>query len=183
MSRIMIGLVLVLVAIGTACSSGGGSGSVVETGIAAGFSPDEPNPGSLTVAMAEGAKTGATVTVDVTVTDTGGIYAAEFDISYDPDMATYEGWSPGSLLEQNQHGVFYQVGAPQPGQLVVVATRQGNVSGATANGTLPVIRIAFGITEAGQSSANFQGASLRDASVGSQQIPGISWFSGDLTGN
>jgi hypothetical protein len=181
MSRITVVLVLASAILATACGGSGGGGTI-KSGLSAAFIADEPAPGADTVAMAEGAATNNLVTVDVTVTDTNGVYAADFDVLFDPNSATYEGWSPGTLLEQGGHAPIYGVGTPVDGRLVVVATRQGDVGGADAAGTVPVIRLIFSVTEVGQSLMSFQANSLLDSQPQPQPIGGIDWYAGSLEG-
>jgi hypothetical protein len=180
MNRLLAALILTLLVFGAACGSGSGGGD--KSTVNAAFTPDEPNPGPDTVAAAEGASSGDLVTVEVTVTDTNGIYAMAFDLTYNANMASFEGWSAGNLLEQGGHTPFYQVQEPQNGQLVAVATRQGAVPGVNAVGTVTVIELTFRVEEEGSSQISFQAAALLDDQVQPQPIPGITWHGGSLDG-
>ena len=180
MKRILAVLTVTLVVFGAACGSGSGGGE--KSTVIAGFTADEPNPGPDTVAAAEGASNRDLVTVAITVTDTNGIFAAAFDLTYNANMASFEGWSQGTLLEQGGHNPFYQVQEPQNGQLVAVATRQGAVPALNAVGTVTVIELTFRVEEEGSSQINFQAAALLDDQVQPQPIPGIAWHAGSLDG-
>jgi hypothetical protein len=180
MNRILAASIVMLVVFGAACGSGSGGGE--KSDIIAGFTADEPNPGPDTVAAAEDASNGDLVTVAVTVTDTNGIFGMAFDLTYDANMASFEGWSQGTLLEQGGHTPFYHVQEPQNGQLVAVATRQGAVPAVNAVGTVTAIELTFRVEEEGSSQVDFQAAALLDDQVQPQPIPGIAWHAGSLDG-
>jgi hypothetical protein len=181
MKRLFFVSIVALIIAATACGSGSDGGE--KSNITAGFTPDEPSPGANTVAAAEGASSNDLVTVHVNVTDTNNVYAAAFDLSYESASVTYVGRSAGTLLEQGGHSVYYEVQEPQPGQLLVVATRQGDVPGANAVGTVPVVALTFRVEEEGSTALGFQAASLfDDQDPQPQPIAGITWFGGTLDG-
>ena len=186
MKRILTGLLAVFVCLSAACGGGsgggGGAGPGPGGGLAAGFVADEPSPGSDTVNSGQGNASNDLVTVLVNVTDTNGIYAAAFDLLYDSAQVTYVGWTPGTLLEQGGNAVIYDVGTPQSGQLVVSASRQGNVPGANVSGTRAVVGLTFRVEQVGNSPISFQSNTLLDGQQQPQPIPGIAWFGGTLTG-
>lgn len=176
----LLALVLGLLIAGGGCGSGG-SGGPVKSGLAAGFTPDEPSPGSTTVAMAENVASGDTVTVDVTVTDTDGISGVSFDVDFNSAHASFVGWSEGTLLEQGGVDPIYQVSSPQPGKIVVVVTRMGDPV-VDANGTMPVIRLVFQVNTTGGSAVTFQANNLLGQPPFPPPIPGVDWYGGSLTG-
>lgn len=180
MNRLPAALILTLVVVAAACGSGSGGGE--KSTVIAAFTPDEPSPGPDTVATAEGASNGDLVTVEVTVTDTSGIYAVTFDLTYDANMASFEGWSAGDLLEQGGHTPFYEFLELQNGQVVAVATRQGAVPAVDAVGTVTVMELTFRVEEEGSSQIDFSAAALLDGQVQPQPIPGITWHGGSLDG-
>ena len=183
MKRLTTSLTIIALTLATACGSGGGSGGSgpISSNLVAGFSPDQPAPPANTVAMAEGSKTGDLVTVDITVTDTSGIYGAAFDITFNANNAIFEGWSPGNLLETGGHTPYYDVDLVAAGQLVIVATRQGPVAGVTASGTRTMVRLTFRVTHEGGHGLAFQSQALYDDQTQPQPIA-VSWAEGDLTG-
>ena len=180
------GLLIALLLAATACGGGGGpasggGGGVVTPSLAASFTPAQSSPGTDTVSTDEGSKTGDLVTVEVQVTNINGIYGAAFDVAYDSSVATFQNWSAGSLLEQGGHTPTYQINASQSGLLVVVATRQGNVQGANAVGTVTLIRLTFRVTQTGTSPVSFPGApTLLDDQPQPQPIPVTNWFGGTI---
>jgi len=182
MKRALVVVLVALVVVGTACSSGSSDDPVVVPVVGAGFVPLEPNPGPDTVSAGEGGIGGNLVTVDINVTDTNGIYAVAFDLNYVPSTANYVDFAEGSLLEQGGHTPFYDVQEPQSGHLVVVATRQGSVPGVNAAGTDTVISLTFEMIQEGGSLVSFDAFALLDDQTLPQPIPNISWFGGSLTG-
>ena len=149
MKKVLAGLIATLVVLSVACGGGSGGGNPSQTALAASFTPDEPSPSSNTVAAAEDAVTGDLVTVAITLTDVSGVYGVDFDLDYDANAATFVGWAGGDLLTQGSHTPFYDVNEPIQGNLVVTATRQGNVSGASAVGTATVIDLTFRVDAPG----------------------------------
>ena len=179
--KILNAFVIALLVVGTACSSGGGN-SAVGSGLGGGFAPDQPNPGTDTVATAEGGTGGNLVVVEIAVTDTANVYGASFSMTYNPSIASFVEWSNGSLLEQGGQTPTYQVAAGQAGELVVVATREGDVPGVNANGTVTLIELTFRLNQAGQTGLQFESSALFDDSIDPLPMSGISWFGGSLIG-
>ena len=157
-------------------SAGGGSTSLV-----ADFTPDNASPTSLDVAMLAGGGSGDQVTVTVNVTDTGDVYAGGFELRYDSSIATYIGFSAGSLLEQNGQTVSYTVVESSPGRVVTSASRIGAAGGANASGSVPLVRLNFRMNQAGVSAVGFDVPFLVDPQL--QDIGGLSWFGGNITAN
>ncbi len=182
MNRISI-LVLVAFAIAAAgCSSGSGDDPIVPPSFGASFLAEEPNPGDETVSAHEGATIGSQVTVEIRVTGTNDIYGATFDLIFDPSMVNYVDFTEGSLLEQGGQSPDYVVQQPQSGQLIVTVTRQGNVPGVDASGTVTLIGLIFEVIQEGSSVVFFTASELLDDQPTPQPIPDLEWFGGALTG-
>jgi hypothetical protein len=99
--------------------------------------PDNSTPGS-----------GDTVCAQVNVTDVTDLYAASFDISYDPLVLDYTGTTEGSFLSQDTKPTSMQA-APlnneeSTGQIVVGVTRLGDVGGVSGSGNLATV--CFNVT-------------------------------------
>ena len=183
MRKFTIVFSLALLAVLTACGSGGSDGGAKSFSVA--FTPDEPTPGADSVAMAEAAAGGGQVLININITDTSGVFGAAFSVTYDTSKATYLNNSAGTLLEQGGQPVYYDVNESQPGQLDVVATRltQG-APGADANGSVPVIRLRFDVDEVGGNTLAFQANTLWDASQPlPQPVSGVSWHGGAIVAN
>ena len=150
--------------------------------IVASFAPDQPNPGTNTVSMAEGTTVGDQVTIDLQVTDTTGIFGASFDVVFDPTMASFVSWAAGELLEQGGVSVIYLVDEPEPGRVSVGTTRQAAAT-VDAVGTVSLIRLTFQTIQAGNSIVGFENQALLDGQLPPQPIAGISWFGGTLVAN
>jgi len=179
-------LVLTILALGAvACGSGGGSGGGPGTpsGLSAGFTPDQPNPGSDTVSSAEGSSSGELVTVEITLTDTNDVYGASFDLTYDADAADFVGWDNGNMFEQGSHSPIYTVNEVANGQIVIVVTRQGSppTAAVDASGTRTIIELTFRLEEAGSTNVQFQSNAILDDQPLPQPLTGMSWFAGSLT--
>jgi hypothetical protein len=175
--------VLLVSSLATAACGGGGDGGTIGSDIAASFVPDQPSPGAATVNMTWDSSIGDTATLQVRVTNTDDVYGAAFDVVYDPSRVTFVTWAPGALLESGGHVPNYAVNSPEPGRVVVGASRKGNVSGVDVVGSRVLIRLVFRVTEVGSSAVAFQAASLIDAALPPQDISGTTWFGGALVGS
>lgn len=185
---LLFGSVLILAGCG-----GGGGGSDAGAGpnpspdpILASFAADTSAPGSNTVSMLEGSKSGDTVTVRLAVTNATGLYGAAFDVTYDPSKVTYSNWSAGTLFEQGGHTPTYQVSLSDPatpGRVVVVVSRNGNVGTVSASGTVDVVRLTFRVRAKGASRGEFGlSPALYDGQAPPQQKTGINWTAGTFQG-
>jgi hypothetical protein len=182
MNRISI-LVLVAFAIAAiGCSSGSGDDPIITPSFSASFLAEEPNPEDETVSAHEGVTIGSLVTVEIRVTGTNDIYGATFDLIFDPSMVNYVDFTEGSLLEQGGQSPDYVVVQPQSGQLLVTVTRQGNVPGVDASGTVTLIGLTFEVFQEGSSVVFFTASELLDDQPLPQPIPNLEWFGGALTG-
>lgn len=190
MKRLVTFLSLLAVIILTACGGGGGDGDAVPpdpTGggsslIGAGFTGAVANPGANTVSMSRRSVSGNMVTVNVNVTDTNDVYGASFDVTYDSSFADYVSWTGGTLLEEGGHSPYYNVYEATPGRIVVVASRSGSVPAVDVTGTTVLIRLTFRVNSTGASAVGFENAHLSNASVPPDNLIGITWEGGDLTG-
>lgn len=185
--RYMVSFAILGLLATTACSSSGSDGDLKEkseTGIAALFGPDQPDPEALTVAMDESGRTADQVTVAVTVTGTNAVFAALFEVTFDDSAVEFvPPHAPGTLLESGGQGVAYFVNETAPGRLTVDAARLGG-SGVDVTGTLPLVQLTFRATAAGSTAMTFENAILYDDQPPTPQpIPGLSWFGGTLIAN
>lgn len=181
---------LICLAVAVSCGGGGAAESPIPedpggtTTLAAGFTPEQASPGDGTVAMALGSSSGNLVTIEVNVTGVDDVFSADFDVTYDPDQAEFVNWSAGTLLESGGNTPSYLLTATQPGTLTIGATRTGGGAGGIDVGSSEtLIRLVFRVTEVGASTLGFERANLLDAQDLPQQIPGLSWHGGTLTGN
>jgi hypothetical protein len=183
------GLLLTLAVLELACGGGGSStGKVISpspTPPTASFVPAKFTPGGHLVTMAEGTKAGDAVTVLVQVSGTSGLYGAGFNVGYNTDYVTYVGWSPGGLLETGGNQVNYIVSnKPSLGAVVVNATRVGSEPAIDVSGTMTVITLTFRVATMGSFPLTFESdATLYDAQIPSQPIPGLVWYGGSLQGS
>jgi len=179
---------LLLLALIIAPACGGGSGASPggsPTPLAASFVPDQPNPGANNVAMAEGSKNNDVVTINVTLTDSSGVFATAFEVAYDDIHTAYLGFTPGSVFEQGGNNPNYTVnvsGATNPGRIVVGVARTGSTS-TSVSGTKPVLGLQFRVKQAGVYPLAIENAAVYDSTEPDPQpIPGIAWFAGAVTG-
>jgi hypothetical protein len=165
---------------------GGGGGEESATGgsptLAATFIADQFTPGSNTVSMAQGTRSGDTVTVKVNLTDTPSVFGVAFDVAFDETKITYLGFARGTALENGGNTPNYTVdGSAQPGRIIVGVSRAGSTTTAVS-GTKTVITLNFRVKDAGNFPVSFENAVVTDGQTIPQPIPGISWFAGVLQG-
>ena len=161
---------------------GGGSGG--SSNLVANFVPDQPAPAANTVAMKKGGASGNLVTIEITVTEVPDVFGIDVDIAYDPSRAQFVNWRGGSLLESGGQSVSYLVDTPQPGRLVVGASRQGGAAGGVdVTGTRTLIEFTYRTIQAGSSGLKFESATLFNSQSPPQRIPGITFAGGTLTAN
>lgn len=182
LSTVVMGVVLTL-----ACGGGGG-GDVVSGGgggstiVAASFTPEIASPGANNVSTV-GSPNSNIVTVTVMVTGTSDVYGASFDLVFDPTVAEFVGWSPGTLLESGGRQVSYQVNSQLPGRVVVGASRTQPIGGADAGVSTGLIQLRLRANRAGTTSVRFENADLLDSQNPPQDIGGIQFSGGTLVAN
>jgi hypothetical protein len=192
------GLLLTLAVLELACGGGSSTGNVIDPGrspdpgpgtspgpLTASFVPATFTPGNNLVTMAQGAKSGDTVTVNVQVSETSGLFGAGFNVTYNASNVTYVGWSPGGLLETGGNTVNYLVADdPSRGIVKVTATRWGSEPAIDVIGTMTLINLTFRVLSTGSFPLAFAGTkALDDAQIPSQPLPNISWYGGSLLGS
>jgi hypothetical protein len=184
MKRLGTALVLALVSVLCACGGGGGGavgGGGGSTNVNAAFVADVPSPGADSVSLAEASSSGAAVTVAVNLTDVSGVYSAGFDLTFDSSRVSFEGYSPGTVLEQGGNSATYAVNQVTAGRIRVGATRQGNASEVNVTGSQAVIRLNFRVTDLGTFNANMTQGSVSNDQA--QSLPGITWNAGSFVGS
>ena len=179
MKRNIFSLSTIILIFLTACSSDSNDGLKL---IGAAFTPDVANPGPETVSMQAGSIGSNLATADVSVAGVDNLYAASFDVVYDPAKVAFIRYSAGTILESGGHTPHYDVQDNGQGRLVVVAQRLGDVPGVDVAATQPVIRLTFRVEEVGVSRLDFENTNLKDDRIPPQNIAGITWSGGVLSG-
>ena len=183
MSKGVNAVLLSLLATTIACGGGGdggGGGNVVTSDLVPSFVADPVDAGGAVVSMTEDSVAGDVVTIGITVSGADDVYGAAFDLTYDPAVATFEGWAPGSILERGGNSPNYAVDAPREGAIVVGASRTGNVGGVKVSERETLIRLRFKVRQAGSARLEFRSASMSDSRFPPEEITGLSWFGGVL---
>jgi len=179
LKTVLLSLVAATVACGGGGGGGGGSSNVVTSDLTPSFVAEPVDAGGSLVSMTEDSVAGDVITIGILVRDVDGIYGAAFDLTYDPAVAAFQGWAPGTLLEQDGNRPNYTVDAPEAGTVVVGASRTGNVSGVRAGGRT-LLRLTFKALQPGDARLSFRSASMTDNRIPPEGIPGLSWFGGTL---
>jgi len=153
--------------------------------IAADFVPDVMSPGAGSVTLQKRSAVSNLVTIEVSVTDLEGIFAATFDLVYDPTLARYVTAEEGDLLDGDGAATSFLV-TEAPGRLVVGLTRLQNGSGdvpdVAATGSASLVTFTFRVLRADTGTIDFDGGSPR-AITDRDGVPRpASWGGGTLVG-
>jgi Cohesin domain len=184
-ATMMLLLVAVLVA---APACGGGGGGSTSTGgspspLAASFVPDQGAPAANTVALEQGSKANDVVTVNVTLTNTNGVFGLAFEIPFDAIHAVYLGYTAGTALEQGSNTPIYNVTTNvngSSGRVIVGVARTGGTKTNVA-GTATVVGLQFRVKSAGTFPVTLDNMNVYDNQQPTPQpLSGILWFAGAL---
>lgn len=183
---------LLVSALALGCGGRGGPGSgddgldPVGGALTGDFTADASPPGAGSVSLQPGSSSADVVTVDVVVTDSGGIFGVAFDLVFDPDRAAYLGAEEGRLLDADGADTLFLVTAGA-GRLVVGATRvqdAGNsVVDVDAAGPQVLASFRFRVRAAGASRIDFDPDRPRAVRDRDGVERGVSWHGGALVGN
>jgi hypothetical protein len=167
--------VLLLLAL-TACGGGGGGG-----GPTAPPPPPQPaivftatgtsSPNSVTLATGTGSSA-TTLFLEVRATSVTDLYGVAFDLRYPNTVLQFVRATPGTLME----GGSVQAVAAGEGNLVVGATRLGEVPGITGSGVL--MTLEFTALVAGDGTFSFARNSALDPDA--RTLPGVTWAAGTV---
>jgi hypothetical protein len=171
------------------CGSGGGGGdgggvddSKNSKSLALVFEPDEPNPGPGTAALGLETASGDTVGLRIGVRGVDDVRSASLDVTYDPSRVDFVDWSAGDLLESSGSKPFYLV-SEQSGRIVIGVSLAGSGPGVDVGASLTLVRLTFRALDDGASHVDFDNMALLDSASTPQEIPGLSWYGGDLLAN
>jgi len=181
-----IAATFLLIPMAVGCGSSGTSAVVADGNLSlgGGFVAQQPDPPPNSTALEPGIAHGDAVSIQVTVTDTQRVYGGAFRIDYDPGHAQFLGYSPGTLLEQGGYAATYQVdGSSTPGQVLIGASRTGDVPAAQVTGAAPIIVLNFRVLQPGSTTVAFSNEQLYDGQVPPQTLHGVQWFGGSLQAN
>ena len=175
-----LGLVLVA-ALATlpGCGGGGGGGSPIEPppptatpppGISVAITT--PSGAAITLARAP-RSTASLLVLEVRAVGVTGLYGAAFDLRYPDALLDYQARAAGSFLGE---GASIQVFESAPGNLVVGASRLGNVPGVDGSGVLLEIELARQAAGTGNLSFTGNAAFAADGT-----LLAVGWGSGTVT--
>lgn len=187
-----VALVLALGLLAGGCSGGGGGSGSDDTGaggdaaLAASFAADAQPAGADSVSLQAGAKAGDEITVQVALTDTGGIFSVAFDLTFDPARVKWLAANEGGLLDSDGAATQFLVSAGA-GRLVVGATRlqdgTGGVPDVSAVGSQVLATFRFRVLEAGDSRVDFDASRPRQVTDRDGIVQPLSWSGGTLLAN
>lgn len=125
------------------------------------------------VVLASGAGSNATtLLLEVRAISVTDVYGVAFDLRYPNTLLQFVRATPGSLLE----GGSVQAAVASEGNLVVGATRLGEVPGVTGSGTL--VTLEFTALTAGDGTFSFSRNSALDPDA--RSIPNVTWAAGSV---
>jgi len=181
-------ILLLLGTLASGCSGGSGSEPDVILGGGGGstlyvpsFQPDQPAPGSGTVAMEQAIALGDAVTVAIGVTGATNVQSASMEITFDPIEVEYVDWSCGDLLFPCPGAML--VDPNVPGHLLIGVAQLGSGPGVDVTGTKTLIRLTFRAIGPGPSQLDFDPTATALLDPDLQDIPGIEWSGGWIVTN
>jgi hypothetical protein len=182
----VVGMVLVVAAVGCGGGSGGSDSDPTVKGgasIAVSFSADEPSPGNLTVSMAQASKSGDTVDVAVNVTGTNNVFGADFQVTYDGTRVKYVSYAAGDLLESGCPNVQYLVTPSGSDTILVGISCFGGGTGIDVTSTTDLVHLVFRAKVEGSSRLEFVTPALLDDQNPPQTIVTQPWAGGTFLAN
>lgn len=161
-----------------ACGGGGGGGGGGPTA-----PPPPPQPAIVftstgtssanSVVLASGTGSNATTLIlEVRAISVADVYGVAFDLRYPSNLLQFVRATPGGLLEAGS----VQAAAAGEGNLVVGASRLGEVPGVTGSGTL--LTLEFTALTAGDGTFSFARNSALDPDA--RSLPGVTWAAGSV---
>ena len=129
-----VSFVALLAGLTVACPGGGGGGGPIPSGLVASFVAENPtpDPALMTLSMAPGPSSGERFSIRVQVTNIDDFFGAGFHVNFDPTTASFRGATDdGSFILETgvDTDISAVVNVNVPGELLVTATRQGQVAG------------------------------------------------------
>lgn len=174
------------VALGAPCCSSDDAVGDEEGVVRASFLPATGQPAPGDVSMAEGDALEDRVTVDIDITDMVDVFAADFQIEWNPQHARYLGWSEGALLSKDGAGTSFTVTEVASGALRVEATRIGTLQEVDAVGTELLLSVEYRLRWEGSTAIAFRTPDAshprRITDANGIVVSGGSWLSGQFFG-
>jgi len=171
-------LILTLTLALTSCGGGGGGGggggpTAPQAGLT--FTAEGGSAPAVRLLTAAGTS-GTTLVVQVQADQLSGVYGLAFDLSFPSGVLRYDGSTEGTFLSAGGATTTLQVAEAAPGQLVVGASRLGDVGATGGSGQLMTLR--FTGIGAGSGTLSFSATKVFDAS--GDEIRGPSWLGGTV---
>jgi hypothetical protein len=129
-------VLLLVSAMSVACGGGGGDPSPpINGGLAATWTPAEPNPGAMTISLGSGGTSGANFTVPVQVTGIDDFFGAAFRVRFNSATVDFVSFSSaGTVIDAGGATLLITAVEQVPGEVWVNATRQQGAGGAYVPG-------------------------------------------------
>ncbi len=172
---ILVALIAMLV---NACST-----DETKTYLYGAFIAANPDPPDYSVAMVEREQTSDYFIVDITVFDINdtAVYAAAFDVVYNPEVIEFIEWEQGEYLEQTCSSVNYAVepDSVEEGRIIVGITQSGSCPG-VLGGIGVLLSMKFSVIAEKKTIMAFENNGLYDPD--GKYITGILWYGGRAFG-
>lgn len=187
LARCRIGAALAVCLLLFASCSGGSDGGVIAVSVSdADFTPDAAPPGADSMTLQVGSTADDVVTLDVVITDTDGVFSAEFDLAFDPLDAVYLASEEGDFLGSDGADTQFlvTVGA---GRVVVGLARvqdgTGTVPDLDVTGSAILASFQFRLLRLGSSRIEFDPGRPRTVRSRDGVPRSVSWSGGSFVGS
>lgn len=172
-------VVIILAGCGGGGSGDSGGNSSPQTSITASFAPAVTNPPNNSISLSQKSVQGDLITLNVTVTSLATASSgAAFDVEFDPNLAKYIGFAPGTFYESSGTATYLAGLQSGTNNRLVVGVALQTGPGATGGGTL--VELQFRAVGRGSGPLNYTNNNLTDPS--GNLAPGLAWSGGALTG-
>lgn len=171
---------------GSGGDGGGGGGGGGMSAVCISYAGSAPASGAANTAKGSGSVCN-TVVVDVLLTDVTDVFTVAFDVTFDPDVARYDGHSVAGSHMSSDGAAVDVIETKSAGHVHLGVTRLNPAVGIDFTGSHNVIQLMFG-KPSGAGAGDVAALTFSSTQVfGSEQPPveksGIAWPGGTFTIN
>jgi len=166
-------ITIVGLGLGLAGCGGGGGGSNSSPGSGT-FTPDTPSPAANTISLSGGVN-GSDLDLSVVATGiTDSVLGTAFDLTFDPSVLTYIGYTAGDFFEKSG-SVTYAIAARSDRLIVGIS---GQKSGAAGTGTVVTLHLMAKASGSGTTGFENQALCSSSSVTSCDRQPSLPWSGG-----
>jgi len=141
------------------------------------------NPTNATVVMNKnGGAVCERLAVQLDVTGVNDVFAADFSVSFDPNLFSYDGHDKSGSFLSSDGATVQVLETTQNGEALVAISRFAVTTGINVTSTRPLITLFFRHRGAsGSGTLSFSRSILLDSQASPTAIPGVQWTGGTFS--